>query len=174
MSSLTELAQEEKQRLYADRIRQEELPRLRKELDELRFRLQELQLERGRLGERIESFLSHFNSFMAATATRDFKDATWDETDWLPRINGQEHTRALSAYNLVICVLAFHYSLLALKFDTPHPGFMIIDEPEQQKMRVDQFQIASENSEEVQIVVAATNKTGYENFLQPIDRRQKL
>jgi hypothetical protein len=181
LTALSELAQEDKQRDYVDRIRDHELPALKAKLDQLQETLYKLQTERGRPGARIEAFLSHFRSFMRATATAHFQDASWDESELLPRINGEDHTKALAAYDLVICVLAFHYSLLAMKveapdFDTPHPGLLIIDEPEQQKMRHEQFQnvmrrlvsLAQDHSDAVQMIVAATTNAGLENYLRPI------
>ena len=181
LSQLSEIKHQIRQRQYVDSMEQIELPRLREQLEELQLRLHELHVERNRRGSGVEAFLMHFRSFMRTTASDHFKTVAWDHSEFLPLINDQDHTKTLTAYDLVICVLAFHYSLLAMKVmpptvDTPHPALLIIDEPEQQKMRSEQFQsvmdhlvrLADDYEERVQIIVAATNKAGFENYIRPI------
>ena len=181
LSELSEIKQQIKQRQYVDSMEQIELPSLRERLEELQLHLHELQVERNRRGSRVDAFLTHFRTFMRSTASDHFETATWDHSEFLPLINDQDHTKALTAYDLVICVLGFHYSLLAMKVmpprvDTPHPSLLIIDEPEQQKMRSTQFQsvmnhlvkLAEDYDDSVQIIVAATNKAGFEDYVRPI------
>ena len=181
LSQMSELNQEHRQRLYANRMREVDLPRLREKLDELQLQLHQLQFERNKKGSRADAFLTHFQSFMKASASQHFQRASWDTSEFLPLINEQDHTKALTGYDLAICVLAFHYSLLAMKvkppsFETPHPGLLIIDEPEQQKMKASQFQsimnrlvdLATNYKDQAQIIVSATNQVGFEAFLRPI------
>ena len=143
--------------------------------------MHQLQFERNKKGSRADAFLTHFQSFMKASASQHFQRASWDTSEFLPLINEQDHTKALTGYDLAICVLAFHYSLLAMKvkppsFETPHPGLLIIDEPEQQKMKASQFQsimnrlvdLATNYKDQAQIIVSATNQVGFEAFLRPI------
>lgn len=186
LSQMSELNQENRQRLYANRMQEVELPRLREKLEELQLQLHQLQFERNKKGSRSDAFLTHFQSFMKASASQHFQRAAWDTAESLPLINEQDHTKALTGYDLAICVLAFHYSLLAMKvkppsFETPHPGLLVIDEPEQQKMRPNQFQaimnrlvdLATNHKDQTQIIVAATNQTGFEAFLRPITSVEK-
>jgi hypothetical protein len=42
-----------------------------------------------------------------------FKSSSWGETEFLPQVNNQDYTKALSGFDLSISVLAFHYALLA-------------------------------------------------------------
>lgn len=183
-SELSQLKQEEKQRRYVDRMRTQVLPKMRQERNRLQEKLEELQMIRGRHNQRQEAFLSHFDSFMRQTASPHYSRCSWDEDEndaCLPKINGEEHIKALIGPDLAISVLAFHYALLATKikpprFDTAHPGLLIVDEPEQQKMETSQYRrimqllvaLSSEYSEEVQIIVAATDSEGFEDYLQPI------
>jgi predicted nucleic acid-binding Zn-ribbon protein len=181
LKALSELDLEEKQRRYVIRMHDEELPELRRNRDRLRGRLQELEMKRGRPGERTEALLTHFRSFMRRTASGQYRSASWDEVEMLPKVNDQEHTRALTGFDLAISVLGFHYALLAMKvrppsFETSHPGLLIVDEPQQQMMEPHQYQsimrllveLANEYQEEVQVVVAATDVGGFEDYLRPI------
>jgi hypothetical protein len=181
LRAIAELDLEEKQRLYADDMRDKTLPELRKTRDQLQGKMKELQIRRGRAGQRVEAFLTHLTYFMRKTASGQFRSASWDESELLPRINDQEYTRAMSGFDLAISVLASHYALLALKvkppsFDTAHPGLLIVDEPQQQMMEPHQYrsimrlftELADTYGDEVQIVVAATDSSGFEDYLQPI------
>lgn len=181
LQALSELDLEEKQRRYALQVSDEELPALRRNLEQAEESLQKLKLRRGRLMTRIEAFLDHFRYFMQKTASSQYRNASWDETEFLPQINDQEHTRAMTAFDLAISVLAFHYALLALRvkppqFDTAHPRLLIVDEPEQQKMEPRQYQqimqllvdLANTYSNEVQILVAATSTVGFTDYIRPI------
>lgn len=181
LKALSQLELEEKQRRYAIRMHDEVLPELERCRDRLQGRLQELEMKRGRTRERIEAFLAHFRSFMRQTASSQYQSASWDEGELLPKINNQEHTRAMTGFDLAISVLGFHYALLAMSaqppsFATAHPGLLIADEPRQQMMETRQYQsimrllvqLANEYSEEVQIIVAATNVNGFEDYLRPI------
>jgi hypothetical protein len=180
-SELVKISQDEKQRNYANRIRDTQLPNLRQKLQKFEEDRAFLQAKLGIPGQKFEAFLAHYRSFMRQAASGEFKEATWDEFEMLPRINNQEHTKALTGYNLAIAVLAFHYSLLAMKvilpkIVTPHPGLLIIDEPEQQKMGQTQFetimnslvQLAASNENDVQVVVAATNGKPYADYFRHI------
>lgn len=173
---------EDKQRRYADEMRDEVLPKLKRTRDEWREKMEELQIKRGKRRERIEAVLEHFTYFMRKTASAQFKSASWGETEFLPQVNNQEYTKALSGFDLAISVLAFHYALLALKvkppaFDTAHPGLLIVDEPQQQMMGSHQYrsimkllsELADTYQDEVQIVVASTDATGFEDYLQSIE-----
>jgi hypothetical protein len=138
-------------------------------------------MRRGRPAERIEAFLTHFNSFMRETASNQFKRSSWDEAEFLPKINDEEYFRAMTGPDLAISVLAFHYALLAMKvklprFDTAHPGLLIVDEPQQQRMEPGQYrrimqlliELATEHHEKLQVIVAATDVRELEDYLQPI------
>jgi hypothetical protein len=181
LNKLSELELEEKQRRYVIGLHDEYLPQLREKLEKLQERLRELEFARGRKGEHIEGFLTHFNYFMRETASVEFRFATWDESAYLPRVNGQEHYRSMTGFDLAICVLAFHYALLAMKvtpprFNTAHPGILIVDEPQQQMMGDAHYRqimklfarLSQEYNEQIQIVVSATNVLGFEQFIQPI------
>jgi septal ring factor EnvC (AmiA/AmiB activator) len=186
LRALSQLELEENQRRYVDKLYGEELPALRRNRDELLGRLAELQLLRGRPSERIEAFLRHFHNFMRATASPQYRFSSWDAAEFLPMINEQPHTRALTGFDLAISVLAFHYALLALRveppsFDTAHPGWLIIDEPQQQMMRTEQYarimqlliRLATDHRDATQIIVAATNIEGLEDYLRPIETIRK-
>lgn len=100
-----------------------------------------------------------------------FEGATWDEKEQLPLINDQPYKKAVTGPDLAIAVLAFHYALLAMsvaepKVRTNHPGLLIVDEPEQQKMGKERYQqvmnlfgnLALRYAEEIQIVVATSTR----------------
>jgi hypothetical protein len=181
LNKLSGLELEEKHRRYVIELHDEYLPKLREKLEKLQDRLHELEFARGRKGEHVEGFLNHFNDFMRKTASPEFKFSSWDDSAYLPRINGQEHYRAMTGFDLAICVLAFHYALLAMKvksprFDTAHPGILIVDEPQQQMMGDSHYkqimklfaELSQTYSERIQIIVSATNVLGLEEFIQPI------
>ena len=181
LNKLSKLELEEKHRRYVIQLHDEYLPKLRDKLEKLQDRLRELEFARGRKGEHIEGFLTHFNDFMRRTASAEFKYSSWDDSAYLPKINEQEHYRAMTGFNLAISVLAFHYGLLAMKvkpprFATAHPGILIVDEPQQQMMGDSHYQqimklfaeLSHTYSERIQIIVSATNVLGFEGFIQPI------
>lgn len=172
---------EEKQRRYADEMRDKTLPELKRTRDEWRNKMEELQIRRGKRRERIEAFLEHFTYFMRKTASNQFKSASWNQTELLPQVNNQEYTKALSGFDLAISVLAFHYALLALKvkppaFDTAHPGLLMVDEPQQQMMEPHQYrsimqlltELADAYRDDIQIIVASTDSSGFQNYSQLI------
>jgi hypothetical protein len=182
LKALTGVELEENQRRYADEMRDVVLPELKRSREELRDRMEDLQVKRGKRRERAEAFITHFTYFMRQTASAQFKSASWDSNELLPLVNSQEYTKALSGFDLAISVLAFHYALLALKvkppaFDTAHPGLLIVDEPQQQMMETHQYRsimklfsdLSNEYREEAQILVASTDATGFEDYLQPIE-----
>jgi predicted nucleic acid-binding Zn-ribbon protein len=182
LQELSELDLEERQRRYTIKLQDESLPSLRNERDILEIKLKELQVLRGRPGIRIESFLTHFSSFMRKTASSQYRSAAWDSIEYLPLINNQAYIKALTGYDLAIAVLGFHYALLAFKveaptYDTAHPGLLIVDEPQQQMMEPHQYQtimqllmeLAEKHQHNVQIVVAATNVTGFFEYQKSIE-----
>ena len=184
LTQLSALELEEKQRRYVIMLHDEYLPNLRAKVDKLQNRLRELESARGRKAQRIEGLLTHFSYFMRETASAEFKEAGWDEGNYFPKINGQEHFRSMTGFDLAICVLAFHYALLALKvrpprFDTAHPGLLLVDEPQQQMMGSSHYkrimelfsELSQAHGEQIQIVVSATNVAGFEQFIQPITSR---
>ena len=183
LQSISELDLEERQRRYSIKLQDESLPTLRDERDALEARLKELQVLRGRPGVRIEAFLSHFSSFMRKAASSQYRSAGWDSTEYLPLINNQAYTKALTGYDLAIAVLGFHYALLAFKveppgYDTAHPGLLIVDEPQQQMMEPHQYktimqllmELAEKHHTSVQVIVAATNVTGFSEYQKSIER----
>jgi len=183
--ALSELDLEEKQRRYAQNLSDQVLPSLKSNLDKLQGNLEELRLRRGRSGDRFEALLTQFRYFMRNTASGQFQSCSWDNEEMLPRINEQMHTKAMTGFDLAISVLAFHYALLAMKvqiprFATAHPGLLIVDEPQQQMMEEYQYQkimqllsqIGTEYSEQVQVIVAATNVRQFEDFLRPIPHQR--
>ncbi|MDD5368956.1 MAG: hypothetical protein PHQ40_07725 [Anaerolineaceae bacterium] len=183
LQAMSELDMEEKQRRYTIKLQDESLPILREEREKFQTKLKDLQSMRGRSGERIEAFLSHFNGFMRRTASIQFKSASWDSSEFLPLINEQAPTKALTGFDLAISVLGFHYALLALKveppkYDTAHPGLLIVDEPQQQMMESHQYEaimhllvdLTQNHSDETQVIVAATNIEKFLEYLQPIEK----
>ena len=183
LQAISELDLEERQRRYSIKLQDESLPSLRNDRDALEARLKELQILRGRPGIRIEAFLSHFSSFMREAASSQYRSAAWDNTEYLPLINNQAYIKALTGYDLAIAVLGFHYALLAFKveppeYDTAHPGLLIVDEPQQQMMEPHQYQtimrllmeLAEKHQSSVQVIVAATNVTGFSEYQKSIER----
>lgn len=175
------LTSQERQRRQAERLRDVVLPELRGDLDALKRRLDELNVHRASVAERTQAFLSHYTAFMRRCASGAFRFAEWDEDDMLPKINGQVHTRALTAFDLPIAVLGFHYALLAVhiedrQFESTHPGLLIIDEPEQQMMGFDRYQrimtrlseLAAQHGQEAQIIVAATEPAKFDDYRRPV------
>jgi len=181
LNELYKLDLEENQRRYIDQLSDEELPSREKELEDLKKRLNDLKNKRGREADRYEAFLVNFRLFLRKTASEQFHDASWNVDDMLPYINNRRHTQEMTGADLVLTVLAFHYALVAMKakaqnFDTAHPGLLIVDEPEQQKMELLQFQRVMEqfaelgdaNANDIQIIVALTTATGFEQYITPI------
>jgi hypothetical protein len=179
--SLNELDLEERQRRYALRVHDEQLPELKAKLDQRKGHLEELRLRHGRSTARIEALLTHYRSFIRESASSHYESASWDETELLPMVNDQPYTKAMTGYDLAIAVLAFHYALLALKvspprFRTSHPGLLIVDEPHQQNMESHQYLrimqqllgLANRYSESVQVIVAATDVTGIDVAPLPV------
>lgn len=74
-----------------------------------------------------------------------------------------------SASDFIRCLLAYHTSILktAVKFDTPHPGLLIFDEPKQQDMAIGDFKIfLSELSalKEQQVIIFASFENSDDSF----------
>ena len=181
VTALSALDLEEKQRRYTQRMQDEVLPELKTREGDLRYHLADLQQKLAQPHERISLFLDHLRGFMRAADSRGFRSAGWDDDGFLPSINEQPHTKALSGPDLIICVLAFHYSLLAMKVTPPgactcHPGLLVVDEPEQQLIADYQHRsimrlferLGEDYPLDAQIVVAATDTAGFESYTRPI------
>ncbi len=181
LKAMAEVELEEKQRRYADEMHDKTLPELKKSRDELQEQMECLKVRHGKSRERVEALLEYFVYFMRKTASTQFKSASWNESDLLPQVNDQEYTKALSGFDLAISVLAFHYALLALRvkqttFSTSHPGLLIVDEPQQQMMELQQYhsimrlfaELADDCKNDIQIIIAATDSSGFQNHIKPI------
>lgn len=170
--ALSQLDYQERQRRYAINLEENILPQAERDLEEITTRLEMLRRELGSSSERYSAFLSHFRHFMRnVDLVHRFEGATWDEKEQLPLINDQPYKKAVTGPDLAIAVLAFHYALLAMsvaepKVRTNHPGLLIVDEPEQQKMGKERYQqvmnlfgnLALRYAEEIQIVVATSTR----------------
>ena len=106
---------------------------------------------------------------MREVVPNSFNSAGWNWEEYLPLVNKQKYTGSMIGYDLTSTVIAFHYALLAMKFkeprvDTNHPGLLIVDEPEQQRMPEKTFlkimallkNLAESYKDSIQIIVAAT------------------
>ncbi len=166
---LTSLENWKKQRIHIQRIENEELPEKERELENLRSELERILKGRESKERRRELFLRHFSEFMIEVMPDLFSSASWDSDEYLPLVNEQKHIKPVSGYDLTTTVVAFHYALLAMKFkepnvDTNHPGLLIVDEPEQQRMPPETYlkimtllrNLAESYRNSVQIIVAAT------------------
>ena len=176
---LEKLENWKKQRRYVRKVENEELPRKEKELENLINKLDRISKRRESKKRRIETFLSHFSEFMRKVVPNSFNSAGWDREEYLPLVNKQKYTGSMIGYDLTSTVIAFHYALLAMKFkeprvDTNHPGLLIIDEPEQQRMPEKTFlkimallkNLAESYEDSIQIIVAATTvPDGMEEFV---------
>lgn len=166
---LDKLENWEKQRRYVQKVETEELPKKEEELENLRSKLDGILKRRESKRRRIETFLSHFSEFMREVVPNSFNSAGWNWEEYLPLVNKQKYTGSMIGYDLTSTVIAFHYALLAMKFkeprvDTNHPGLLIVDEPEQQRMPEKTFlkimallkNLAESYKDSIQIIVAAT------------------
>ncbi len=136
--AISQLESEKKQREYANRLQEIDLPKAQQEYEQVLIELETLRNQLGLPSVRYNSFIVHFRNFVQGLIT-EFETVTWDEKEFMPLINRQEYTRVVSGPDLAITVLAFHYALLAMSVAEPnvktnHPKLLIIDEPEQQKM----------------------------------------
>lgn len=169
---LSELAYEQRQREYGLYLEEQELPRLEKQLDDMNQELSQMQYGMETSAKRYYAFATHFRYFIKhVTMDTTVDDVSWSEAEMLPLVNDQSHQRALTGPDLAIGVLAFHYALLAMgvaepKVSTNHPGLLIVDEPEQQKMGKERYKqvlelfgkLAEQYPDDVQIIIATDEK----------------
>lgn len=169
---LSQLDYQLRQREYAIYLEEEKLPNVKKELEKVTMELETARQALGTTTERYNSFLTHFRKFMRGVKLeKAFESADWDDREQMPKINNQSYKSVMSGPDLVIAVLGFYYSLLAMSVANPqvytnHPKLLIIDEPEQQKMGKERYhqvlhmlgQLAIEYSKYIQIVIATASE----------------
>jgi len=168
---LSKLEYEKQQRELAIHYQDYDLPKIQKELDEVRRELTDLRNKLGNPSEYYNAFITHFRTFLnRVNLDQPVEVVEWDSKTFLPLINGQSYKKMIG-YDLAITVMAFHYAILAMGVNEPkvksgHPKLLIIDEPQQQKMGKERYlqvlnqfvQLAEENKDRVQIIVATDTK----------------
>lgn len=169
---LSRLDYQKQQREYAIYLKEEKLPQVKQALEKVTMELEKARQALGTAAERYNAFLTHFRKFMRGVRLeKPFEGADWDDRDLLPKINDQPYKNVMSGPDLVITVLGFYYSLLAMSVAEPqvytnHPKLLVIDEPEQQKMGKERYhqilkmlgQLAIQHREQVQIVIATASE----------------
>lgn len=171
---LEQLRYQEIQRQYANRYEEDVIPKVEQELEDIGAKLTSLQEALGSESLRYNAFLTHFRHFMRnvdLVSKSSIYGIAWDEQELLPTINEQSYKKAVSGPDLAITVLAFHYALLAMSVSEPsvftnHPKFLVIDEPEQQKMGKERYgqvlklfsELAIEYRGQVQIIIATDTR----------------
>lgn len=169
---LGRLDYQKRQREYAIYLKEEKLPQVKQSLEKVTRELETARQALGTTTERNNSFLTHFRKFMRGIKLeKPFESADWDEKELLPKINDQPYKSVMSGPDLVIAVLGFYCSLLAMSVASPrvytnHPKLLIIDEPEQQKMGKERYhqvlqrlgRLAVEHSKHTQIVIATASE----------------
>ncbi|HML39403.1 MAG TPA: AAA family ATPase [Bellilinea sp.] len=141
---LSQLELQKKQREMAIHYEEVDLPNALSQLGEVNQQLELLKISLGNPNNYYNAFLSHFRLFLTSlNLDQQINSLAWDEKSCLPLINGQSY-KIMIGFDLVLTVLAFHYALLAMGVDEPkvrtgHPKFIIVDEPEQQKMGKDRY-----------------------------------
>jgi chromosome segregation ATPase len=88
--SLSELDYEEKQRTYANELRDQRLPQAEKELERIEAEIKNLRVASVARNEAIDAFLHHFRYFIGKVGLiHPFESITWDKKNYLPLIGGQ-------------------------------------------------------------------------------------
>ena len=168
---LSRLEYEKQQRELAIHYQEYDLPKIQRELDDVKIELTELKNKLGRANDYYNAFLSHFREFLnQVSLDQPAEIVEWDERTFLPLINKQPY-KIMIGYDLAITVMAFHYALLAMGIKEPkvksgHPKLLIVDEPQQQKMGGERYlqvlnlfgQLAIENKEDLQVIIATDTK----------------
>lgn len=181
--NLKELATWRGQWKYAQRLEYIALPEKREELKNLGEELKAIMRRRESEIDRINAFIFHFSEFMREVLPELFRRADWNTKEYLPLVNEQDYKSATSGFGISTTVIAFHFALLAMKFkeprvDTNHPGLLIVDEPQQQRIPSKEYEkimhllrdFAESHKDSVQIIVAATDVPhDMRNFIQEFD-----
>jgi len=179
---LSRLEYEKQQRDLATHYQEYDLPKIQRDLDEIKNELTDLRSKLGNPSDYSNAFLSHFRSFLNHVSLDQAVDIIdLEEKTFLPLINRQQY-KILNGPDLAITVIGFHYALLAMGVKEPkvksgHPKLLIIDEPQQQKMGEKRYlqvlnligQLAMEHNNELQIIIATDTQdipSNLRNFAQ--------
>jgi hypothetical protein len=176
---LSRLEYEKQQRELAIHYQEYDLPKIQRDLDEVKIELSDLKNNLGNPSDYSNAFLSHFRGFLNQVSLDQAVDIVeWDEKTFLPLINKQPY-KIMIGYDLAIAVMGFHYALLAMGIKEPkvksgHPKILIIDEPQQQKMGQERYlqvinfigRLAIDYTDELQIIIATDTQDIPPNLME--------
>lgn len=181
---LAQLDYDERERNYAISLQETELPDAISSQENIENQLLKLQAEITSPRQAQDIFIQHFRKFVDTVGIiNKFTSITWDKTNQLPLINGQDHKNLASGPDLALVVLAFHYALLATSVENPnlktyHPKLLLIDEPEQQKMGKEKYHkvlelladLAKKHEDKIQIIIM-TSTNDITDELRPFEHK---